>query len=94
MPSKSKAQHKLMQIAAYNKEFAEKRNIDQAMAREWLEEDKKKMKEDPHFLDNLPEKAEDDDDDAKKDKKKKHKGKSEPSTESSAIQKFFGWIDQ
>lgn len=85
MPSKSKAQHKLMQIAAYNKEFAEKRNIDQAMAREWLEEDKKKMKEDPHFLDNLPEKAEDDDDDKKK-KKKKHDVK-DVSTES-----FLGWL--
>jgi hypothetical protein len=74
MPSKSKAQYKLFEIASYNKDFAEARHINQEQAREWHAEDKKKRKEDPKWYDNLPEKAEDDDkkkDHDKKDGKKK-----------------------
>ena len=94
MPSKSQAQHKLMSIAAYNKVFAESRNIDQEMAREWIAEDKKMLKEDPDFLKNLPEKAEDEHDkDDKKDKPKKKKKKPEASTESSGWAKLFSWIE-
>jgi len=72
MPSKSKAQYKLFEIASYNKDFAEARHINQEQAREWHAEDKKKRKEDPKWYENLPEKAEDDD---KKDKKEKKSDK-------------------
>lgn len=72
MPSKSKAQYKLFEIASYNKDFAEARHINQEQAREWHAEDKKKRKEDPKWYENLPDKAEDDD---KKDKKKDDKKK-------------------
>lgn len=41
MPSKSARQARLFRIAAHNKEFADKIGIDQAVAREWYEEDKK-----------------------------------------------------
>lgn len=41
MPSKSAKQARLMRIAANNKEFADKVGIDQKIAREWYEEDKK-----------------------------------------------------
>lgn len=71
MPSKSKAQYKLFEIASYNKDFAEARHINQEQAREWHKEDKEKRKEDPKWYDNLPEKAEDDDKKDKKDDKKK-----------------------
>lgn len=79
MPSSSKAQYKLMQIASYNKEFAENRGIDQKMAQEWAAEDKKKRKEDPEWYDKLPEKADSED---PKDKKKTKTKKAESSTES------------
>lgn len=58
MPSKSKAQYKIMEIASYNKEFADARGMDQKAAQEWHNEDKKKRKEEPKWYDALPEKAE------------------------------------
>lgn len=58
MPSKSKKQFDLMKIASYNKEFAEKRHIDQDAAREWHKADKEQMKKDKDFYKNLPEHAE------------------------------------
>jgi len=88
MPSHSKAQYKFFEIASYNKEFAEARNLDQAQAREWHDEDKKKREEDPEWYEKLPEKAEkkkekdDDKDKDKKDDKKDKSKKSEVSTES------------
>jgi len=42
MPSKSKAQKKLMQAAAHNKEFAKKVGVPQKVAKEYTKEDKKK----------------------------------------------------
>lgn len=50
MPSKSESQKRLMQAAAHNKDFAEKVGIDQKVAKEWNEADKKSPKK-------LPEKA-------------------------------------
>lgn len=41
MPSKSKKQAKLMKAAAHNKEFADKVGIDQEVAKEFVEADKK-----------------------------------------------------
>ena len=75
MPSKSKAQYKLMQIAAYNADFAKKRGLDQAIAREFHAEDKKKEKEDPEWFKNLPEKADTDKAPDKRDKTYRKKGK-------------------
>jgi hypothetical protein len=59
MPSKSKKQYDLMKIASYNKEFAEKRHIDQDAAREWHKADKEMEKKDKDFYKNLPDHAED-----------------------------------
>ena len=42
MPSKSKKQHNLMAAAAHNKEFADRVGVPQEVAREFIEEDKKK----------------------------------------------------
>jgi hypothetical protein len=42
MPSKSEKQHKFMEIAAHDKEFADAHGIDQKVAREFIEADKKK----------------------------------------------------
>jgi len=67
MPSSSKSQYKLMQFAAINKEFAEKKGIKQETAKEWHAADQAKKKEDPTWYDNLPEKFE---------KKKKDRGES------------------
>lgn len=58
MPSSSKSQYKLMQFAAINKQFAEKKGIKQETAKEWHEADLAKKKEDPEWYDNLPEKFE------------------------------------
>lgn len=41
MPSKSKAQEKLMRAAAHNKEFSDKAGIPQDVAKEFHEADKK-----------------------------------------------------
>lgn len=71
MPSSSKSQYKLMQFAAMNKSFAEKKGIKQETAKEWHEADKKKKAEDPEWYENLPEKFE----------KKKKDDKGEVSTE-------------
>lgn len=83
MPSKSKAQYKLFEIASYNKEFAEKRGMDQEQAREWHKEDKAKRKDDPDWYDALPEKADgkDDDKEDKGDKKDKKAKKGDESME-------------
>jgi hypothetical protein len=90
MPSKSKAQYKLMQIASYNKDFAENRGIDMDAAKEWHAEDKKKEKEDPAWFNKLPEKAESET--AKKKKKKKRKKRTAAlSTESRKIYDLLGW---
>jgi len=67
MPSKSKKQYDLMKIASYNKEFAEKRHIDQDAAREWHKADKEMEKKNKDFYKNLPDHAED----SKKKPKKK-----------------------
>lgn len=40
MPSKSKAQHDLMQAAAYNATFAAQAGIDQDVAKEFIQADK------------------------------------------------------
>lgn len=45
MPSKSEKQHRLMEAAAHNKEFADKVGIDQKVAREFVEADKKRDEE-------------------------------------------------
>lgn len=45
MPSKSKAQENLMKAAAHDKEFADKNNIDQDVAREFVEKDKQKKEQ-------------------------------------------------
>ncbi len=39
MPSKSKAQHRLMEAVAHSKEFAEKTGIPQEVAKEFVKED-------------------------------------------------------
>lgn len=44
MPSKSKKQKKFMQAAAHNKEFADKADIPQEVAKEFNDADKKKSK--------------------------------------------------
>lgn len=44
MPSKSSKQKRFMEIAAHNKEFAEKANIPQSVAKEFNDADKKKNK--------------------------------------------------
>ena len=44
MPSKSQKQKKFMNIAAHNKEFADKANIPQSVAKEFNDSDKKKNK--------------------------------------------------
>ena len=48
MPSKSKAQQKLMRAAAHNKDFAKKSGVSQSVARDFVAADKakpsKKMK--------------------------------------------------
>jgi hypothetical protein len=44
MPSKSKAQEKLMNAAAHNKEFADKVGVPQKVAKEFNEADKAKKK--------------------------------------------------
>jgi hypothetical protein len=44
MPSKSKAQKKLMQAAAHNKEFAKKVGVPQKVAKEFVAADKKKKR--------------------------------------------------
>lgn len=59
MPSKSKAQYRMMQIASYNKDFADKRKIKQSAAVEWHEADKKKRAEDPEWFRNLPDHTDD-----------------------------------
>lgn len=41
MPSKSWKQHKLMEKAAHDAEFAKEHHIDQAVAQEFIEADKK-----------------------------------------------------
>lgn len=41
MPSKSEAQHRLMQAAAHNPEFAEKVGVPVDVAKEFVEADKK-----------------------------------------------------
>lgn len=46
MPSKSKKQAKLMRAAAHNKDFADKVGIDQEVAKEWSDADKRKEEED------------------------------------------------
>jgi len=48
MPSKSEKQHRLMEAAAHNKEFADKVGIDQKTAREFLEADKRRDEELSH----------------------------------------------
>lgn len=95
MPSKSKAQYKLMEIASYNTDFAESRGIKQDAAREWHNEDRKKRKEEPEWYAKLPEKAEPE---TKKEKRKKPKPKKEkkpkgkPSAESSYVSPTtLGW---
>lgn len=70
MPSSSKSQYKLMQFAAINKEFAEKKGIKQETAKEWHAADVAKKKEDPEWYDNLPEKFEK----KKKDKEESMEG--------------------
>jgi hypothetical protein len=47
-----------MKIASYNKEFADKRHIDQDAAREWHKADKEMEKKDKDFYKKLPEHAE------------------------------------
>lgn len=44
MPSKSKAQKKLMQAAAHNPEFAKKAGVPVKVAKEYVKEDKAKSK--------------------------------------------------
>ena len=44
MPSKSSKQKRFMEIAAHDKEFAEKANIPQSVAKEFNDADKKKNK--------------------------------------------------
>lgn len=45
MPSKSEKQARVMRAAAHDKEFAYQMGIDQAVAKEWVEADKKKREE-------------------------------------------------
>ena len=45
MPSKTAKQAFFMKVAAHNKEFAEKNDIDQDVAKEFYEADKKKAEE-------------------------------------------------
>lgn len=52
MPTKSKAQKKLMQAAAHSKEFSKKVGVPQDVAKEYLEADKKAGKR------KLPDKVE------------------------------------
>jgi hypothetical protein len=42
VPSKSKAQQRTMQAAAHNKEFADKMDIPQSVARDYCDADKKR----------------------------------------------------
>lgn len=84
MPSSSKSQYKLMQFAAINKEFAEKKGIKQETAKEWHAADVAKKKEDPEWYENLPEKFE---------KKKKDKEESMESF-SSWLGGLFGTPDK
>lgn len=42
MPSKSPAQHRFMEAAAHNKDFAKKAGIPQSVAREYVQHDKNK----------------------------------------------------
>lgn len=58
MPSNSKSQYRFWRMAAKDKEFAAKRGISQAQAKEWHEADKKKREEDPEWWENLPDKVE------------------------------------
>lgn len=44
MPSKSKAQKKLMQAAAHNPEFAKKAGVPVTVAKEFVKADKEKTK--------------------------------------------------
>lgn len=44
MPSKSKAQERLMQAVAHNPEFAKKVGIKQKVGKEFVKEDKKRVK--------------------------------------------------
>lgn len=44
MPSKSKAQHKLMEDAAHSKAFAKKTGVPQKVAKEFLAADKRKKR--------------------------------------------------
>ena len=44
MPSKSAKQHKFMEAAAHNKEFAKKAGISQKVAKEFVKADKAKGK--------------------------------------------------
>ena len=60
MPSNSKSQYRFWRIAARDKEFAAKRGIYQAQAKEWHDADKKKREEDPEWWENLPDKVEKD----------------------------------
>ena len=43
MPSKSEKQHRFMQAAAHNPEFAKKAGIPQSVAQEYSEADKRKL---------------------------------------------------
>jgi hypothetical protein len=47
MPSKSAQQHRFMEAAAHNKDFAEKAGISQKVAKEFVAADKKAAKKKP-----------------------------------------------
>jgi hypothetical protein len=48
MPSKSPQQHRFMEAAAHNPEFAKKAGISQAVAKEFVAADAKKAKKKSH----------------------------------------------
>jgi len=50
MPSKSKAQHRLMEAVAHSEEFAKKTGIPQEVAKEFVKEDAKKPRKLPERI--------------------------------------------